>query len=88
MKLTADNQTPWAAFTQQSELWNSEQIKQLADEFPQLATQKLSLGDASIKRVADYYAKSGYEVEILTGDGGLKSYEPAKPPLIPRRKQK
>lgn len=40
------------------------------------------------KGVADYYAKSGYEVEILTGDGGLKSYEPAKPPLIPRRKQK
>jgi len=88
MKLTADNQTPWAAFTEQSELWNSEQIKQLADEFPQLAMQKLSLGDATIKGVADYYAKSGYEVEILTGDGGLKSYEPAKPPLIPRRKQK
>ena len=31
MKLTADNQTPWAAFIEQSVLWNSENLKQLAD---------------------------------------------------------
>ena len=31
MKLTADNQTPWAAFIEPSVLWNSENLKQLAD---------------------------------------------------------
>ena len=31
MKLTADNQTPWAAFIESSVLWNSENLKQLAD---------------------------------------------------------
>ncbi|CAD5979887.1 hypothetical protein PCC9214_04572 [Planktothrix tepida] len=32
--------------------------------------------------------KLGYKVKILTGDEELQSYEPAKSPLIPQRKQK
>lgn len=88
MKKTAESQTPWAAFTKQSELWNADSLKQLADEFPEFAKQKLAFGDATIKSVAEFYARSGYEVQILTADAGLKSYEPTKPPLIPRRRQK
>ncbi|NEO56226.1 MAG: hypothetical protein F6K54_25985 [Okeania sp. SIO3B5] len=87
MKLTADNQTPWAAFIEQSKLWDAENLKDLADEFPDFASRGFALGDATIKRVADYYAKSGFDVEIITGDKGLKSYEPPKPELIPRRKK-
>ena len=48
--------------------------------------EKLSIGDATIKNVANYYMESGMEVEILTGDGGLKAYEP-KVVKIPRRRR-
>jgi hypothetical protein len=47
----------------------------------------VSIGDASIKQVAEYYARMGRTVEILTGDAGLKSYEPMPNIPKPRRKQ-
>ena len=84
----ADETTPWAAFTDQSSLWDVEGLKKLAAEWPNLANQKISIGDATIKTVAEYYAKMGFQVEILTGDGGLKAYEPSTPPPIPRRRRK
>ncbi|WP_287278165.1 MULTISPECIES: hypothetical protein [unclassified Okeania] len=87
MKLTADNQTPWAAFIEQSKLWDAENLKDLADEFPDFASRGFALGDATIKRIFDYYVELGFEVEILTGDKVLKSYEPPKPELIPRRRK-
>ncbi len=52
-----------------------------------LALQKLSLGDTTIKDVAEHYAQMGNDVEILTGDQGLKAYEPVKPVQVPRRRQ-
>ena len=48
----------------------------------------MSLGDATIKDVAEYYAESGYKVEILTGDKGLKAYQPSAPAKVPRRRQR
>ena len=51
-------------------------------------TENLSLGDVSIKNVAEYYAKSGFQVEILTADAGLKTYEPSIAIAIPRRRQR
>lgn len=84
----ADGTTPWAAFTEQSTLWEAEQLKQLATQWPPLAAEKISIGDATIKTVAEYYAKMGFQVEILTGDGGLKAYQPATPTRIPRRRAK
>lgn len=87
MKLTADNKSPWAAFTEQSVLWDAENLKQLADEFPSFAKQGFALGDATIKRIAEYYAKLGSEVEILTGDNYLKSYQPSQPSRTPRRRK-
>ena len=82
----ATAEEPWAAFTAQSELWGAENLVKLAYEWPKLAAEKLSIGDATIKNVANYYMESGMEVEILTGDGGLKAYEP-KVVKIPRRRR-
>lgn len=85
---SADNETPWAAFSDQSILWSAERIKVLAETWPDLASQKLSLGDATIKDVAEYYAQMDCKVEILTGDQGLKAYQPIAPSEIPRRRQR
>lgn len=82
----ATAEEPWAAFTVQSELWGAENLIKLANEWPELAASKLSIGDATIKNVADYYTQSGMEVEILTGDDGLKAYEP-KEVKVPRRRK-
>lgn len=87
MKLSADQATPWAAFGDQAQLWSPEQLKILAEKWPPLAAQKLSLGDATIADVAEYYAKTGWRVEMLTGDQGLKAYEPTVPVLMPRRRR-
>jgi len=83
----ADAQSPWAAFTDQSPLWQPENLRLLANSWPPLANGGTTIGDATIKDVAAYYAKVGYCVEILTGDVGLKAYEPAKPLAIPRRRR-
>ncbi|MEI7695667.1 MAG: hypothetical protein WCI64_08505 [Chlorobium sp.] len=88
MRKSADQQTPWAAFSDQTVLWSPEKLKLLADSWPELAAQKLSLGDATIKDVAEYYTQMGYSVEILTGDLGLKAYEPRVSVEIPRRRQR
>ena len=89
MRLSADEKTPWAAFSDQNLLWTPEKLKELAEDWPDLAHgQQLSLGDATIKDVAEYYARMGCKVEILTGDQGLKAHEPAAPVGIPRRRQR
>ena len=49
MRKSADQQTPWAAFSEQSTLWTSEKLKKLADSWPKLAATKLSIGDVTIK---------------------------------------
>lgn len=82
----ATSEEPWAAFTFQDELWQEENLIKLASEWPALAATKLSIGDATIKNVAEFYTKSGFEVEILTGDRGLKAYE-AKVVNVPRRRR-
>jgi hypothetical protein len=87
MRKVADAQTPWAAFTEQAEFWESEGLKQLAANWLEKVTENLSLGDVSIKNIAEYYAKSGFQVEILTADAGLKAYEPSIAIAIPRRRQ-
>lgn len=86
MKMAADETTPWAAFTDQQDLWDSDGLKNLADEWPEMAVQGISLGDATIKTVADKYVRAGFYVEILTGDLGLKALEPAPPP--PKRSRR
>ncbi len=87
MRKSADEKSPWAAFSDQSVLWSAENLKSLADSWPNLAAQRLSLGDATIKDVADHYAQIGYAAEILTGDQGLKAHEPPAPVAVPRRRR-
>ena len=87
LREAADAQSPWAAFTDQSPLWQAENLRTLANNWPRLANTGITIGDATIKDVAEYYAKAGYFVEILTGDAGLKAYEPIKPTAIPRRRR-
>lgn len=87
LREAAEAQSPWAAFTDQSSLWQADNLRLLADTWPPLASGGLSIGDATIKDVAEYYAKAGYFVEILTGDEGLKSYEPIQPVAPPRRRR-
>lgn len=88
MTKTADAESPWAAFTDQDTLWSKEKLKELAESWPPLACSELSLGDATIKDVADYYGKMGYRVSLLTGDQKLAAYQPPPPPLIPRRRSR
>ncbi|MEK7990689.1 MAG: hypothetical protein VSS52_006750 [Thiotrichaceae bacterium] len=80
-----DGQSPWAAFS--NLLCDKNSLRQLAQEWPTLATQKIAIGDATIKHVAEYYALMNYTVEILTSDKGLKAYEPAPPKISPPRRR-
>jgi hypothetical protein len=57
----------------------------LAREWPKLAAACTSIGDATIKDVAEYYGEAGYEVIIVTVESGLKAYEPAQPRKTPQR---
>lgn len=86
LRNATDEQSPWAAFTDQSSLWQPEQLRVLADSWPALAAGGTSIGDATIKDVAEHYARAGYSVEILTGDAGLKAYQPVTPIHVPRRR--
>jgi len=88
MEKSAQQETPWAAFSDQSVLWSTERLLELAREWPKLADSKFSLGDATIKYAAEYYSQTGFQVEILTGDQGLKAYEPSVLPETPRRQKR
>ena len=84
---TADQISPWAAFTEQSDLWKKENLKVLAARWKESVISGQSLGDASIVDVANYYASAGFHVEIFTGDQGLKAYEPIETVVKPRRRR-
>lgn len=83
-----DMVSPWAAFSEQAKLWSPESLSVLVKKWPSLAAQKFSMGDATIKDVADHYADAGFEVEIMTADAQLKAYEPPIPEIVPRRKRR
>jgi hypothetical protein len=90
IRKTANNETPWAAFTVQANLWSVDKLNELAVIWPRMAASRISLGDATIKDVADYYNVQGFSVEIFTGDQGLKAYEPIATPsaiTTPRRRK-
>lgn len=87
IKKVAMEEEPWVAFTFQNELWNKDNLMKLADTWPKLADSQISIGDATIKDVAEYYSAASYTVEILTGDKGLKAYEPINVAYVPRRRR-
>lgn len=79
--------TPWVPFSHQHNLWDAKSLGALVERWPSLALRRMSLADASISEVATFYSKLGHSVEILTGDKGLKSMEPAPPSRVPRRRR-
>jgi hypothetical protein len=85
MTFAADETTPWAAFGEQIVLWEGEQLKKLAAEFPENAKQKTSMGDASIVNLGKHYQQKSFHVEFLTADAGLKAQEPLAPVTPTRR---
>ena len=87
LRYAASGATPWAAFSEQTDLWKPEQLIRLCDDWPILASANISIGDATIKDVAEFYSKAGYRVEIATGDAGLKAYETTSVLSVPRRRQ-
>ena len=84
---SAEAVTPWAAFTDQADLWSPPHLGRLAETWPNVAIGGTSIGDATIRDVAEYYARAGFDVEILTGDAGLKAYQPASTLRVPRRRR-
>ncbi|MFT5619367.1 MAG: hypothetical protein ACI85I_002610 [Arenicella sp.] len=87
LRKTANEETPWSAFSRQDELWTKEKLLELADDWAEPASRKISIGDFTIKNVASLYHQMGENVEILTGDHGLKTLE-AEVKLTPRRRKK
>jgi len=86
MVQAADEASPWVAFGEQSSLWEGDGLKKLASEWQLVVSQRISLGDTTIKILADYYCdEKGFQVEIMTGDDQLKSYE--RTPKITRRRR-
>lgn len=77
-----DAEKPWATF-----VLDDDRLRELCEKWPSLAVQGLSMGDAMIITVAEHYARAQIYVEILTGDKGLKAYQPSTPPLVPRRRR-
>jgi len=80
-------ETPWAAFSEHTELWSPVKLEHLAKNLPEMAVRKISLADTTIVHVAEYYAQMPCDVEILTGDRGLKACQPSQISPMPRRRQ-
>ncbi|BCO15495.1 hypothetical protein RIMD111065_38510 [Aeromonas hydrophila] len=76
INLSASGQRPWAAFTEQNQLWSDDALIRLAQEWPAQAAANTSIGDATIVNVVNYYLEMGRKVEVLTGDQGLQQQVP------------
>jgi hypothetical protein len=81
-----DGNSPWVPFAGQDELWSRDALLRLAASWPALAAGGTSIADATIKDVAEFYAEAGLQVEIVTGDEGLRAYAPVVPAIRPRRR--
>ncbi|WP_193789818.1 hypothetical protein [Tumebacillus flagellatus] len=79
LRSAAQQLTPWIAFDEQVVLWGREGLLKLAEELPVAASMSRSLGDTTIRTVANYYWEGGYTVELFTADADLKSSEPSGP---------
>jgi len=88
IRKSLDTESPWARFSLQDVLWSAENLHKLANEWPDYAKGGFSIGDMTIKKVAEFYAEASYTVCILTGDQGLKAHESSVNLPIPRRYKK
>ena len=86
LRRLADEQAPWGAASDETELWSADAFRKYADTWPQEAARGISLADRTVAEVARRQLAAGFHVEILTGDAGLKSLEPTKPVRRRRRR--
>lgn len=86
-----DANKPWTKFSEQSELWTNDALRNLTNRWKPLAHTYHSLGDATIVDVANFYTQFRKSVEIFTADVGLQAYAPAPAPkrrqLAPPRRE-
>jgi hypothetical protein len=85
LQQAASEEAPWSWFANHDEHWDAAALRVYSLTWAEQAKQGLSLADVSISKVADYYARAGRKVEILTGDAGLKRLEPVPSPWRRRR---
>lgn len=85
---STNGERPWTPFLDNFVILNSESLNKIVSEWPEAAARNLSLGDFLITLVADYYAKSGFLVRILSSDAQLRSYVPMTPVSVPRRRRR
>ncbi len=72
---SAKGEMPWIAIDMQHSLWNIDNLSALVEDWRKTAiSERQSIGDAAIVQIAKQFAPT-CEVEIFTGDGGLKNYE-------------
>jgi len=72
----AKGESPWVAIDVQNALWQVESLSALVSEWKKtVIAENQSIGDAAIVQIAQKFASAGFDVEIFTGDGGLKNYE-------------
>ncbi|MBR4647496.1 MAG: hypothetical protein IKO75_10330 [Bacteroidales bacterium] len=72
---SAKGENPWIAIDMQHSLWDVDNLSALMEEWKKtVISEKQSIGDAAIVQIAKQFAPT-CEVEIFTGDGGLKNYE-------------
>ena len=86
LRSVTNGNEPWAAFTEQSVLFSNEVLLEIADNWPERAAGRTSIGDFMILSVANYYSQAGISVQLLTGDAGLKAHEPVAEMRVPRRR--
>lgn len=89
---TIDENSPWIAFSRQSDMLQGENLRNLIQHWRETAIiEEQSLGDASIADVAKEFLKmDDCQVEIFTGDYGLKKYENPEVQdsvFVPRRRK-
>lgn len=71
-----DGESPWIAFSSQKDLREGNHLSEVVDRWVSMNKKgKHSFGDVSILDVATTYRSAGFDVEILTADVLLKSYE-------------
>lgn len=78
--------SPWILFNDQLAIFDDEKLLEMIDEWRE-NLDSLSIGDISVKRVADHYASDRTEIIIFTCDQNLRAYSPTVDIPIPRRRR-
>lgn len=79
IRKSADNESPWTVFSEQTSLWSAKELPNLITNWPSAAVEGLSIGDFSILEIAKKYREEFEDVTIYTEDNQLKAHAPLPP---------